>query len=157
MWECCNISPDLLQNLISIYLVRNILKCTSFSSLFIPIITIFDDVLHSDDTNSMHHPRLLHAAYPLPLSWCWLPLQNIGQAWLLCFPIPTWRCMSNDVISVANRPPVSRTLLSRVAALIALLAEGRAPVATVTQAEESSGVRISVVASRPLCSPPVTR
>ena len=53
--------------------------------------------------------------------------------------------------------PVSKTLLSRVAALIALLAEGRAPVATVTQAEESSGVSISVVASRPLCSPPVTR
>ena len=47
--------------------------------------------------------------------------------------------------------------MSRVAALIARLAEGSAPVATVTQAEARSGVRISVVARRPLCSPPVTR
>ena len=53
--------------------------------------------------------------------------------------------------------PVSKTLLSRVAAFIPRLAEGRAPVATVTQAEARSGVRISVVARRPLCSPPVTR
>ena len=52
--------------------------------------------------------------------------------------------------------PVSKTLLSRVAAFIARLAEGRAPVAKVTQAE-APWVRISVVARPPLCSPPVTR
>ena len=53
-------------------------------------------------------------------------------------------------------PPVSRTLLSRVAALTARLEEGRAPVSTVTQAE-APWVRISVEVSSPLCSPPVTR
>ena len=149
--------PDLLQTLTyNIYLVKNILKYTSISSIFIPIITIFADILHSDDTHAMHHPRLLHAAYLPPLSWCWLPLQNIGQG--IPFPIPTWRCrVTSNVIPDTNHPPVSRTLLSRVAALIARLAEGSAPVATVTQAEARSGVRISVVARRPLCSPPVTR
>ena len=62
-----------------------------------------------------------------------------------------------DDFLILRDPRVVREPTRALAALIALLAEGRAPVATVTQAEESSGVRISVVASRPLCSPPVTR